>query len=96
MKDILFVDDFMPKGAPEGGSEGPAVTIAAGVALQELYAALGKRGRIAVAGAAHTVGAAGGYIQGGGHSFLGPWKGMASDNALQFTVVTADVSETTT
>ncbi|KAL3491214.1 hypothetical protein BJX62DRAFT_251496 [Aspergillus germanicus] len=90
MQEISFVDDFTPKGAPKGGSEGPAVTIAAGVALQELYAALGKRGRIAVAGAAHTVGAAGGYIQGGGHSFLGPWKGMASDNALQFTVVTAN------
>ncbi|KAL3449503.1 hypothetical protein BJX65DRAFT_39414 [Aspergillus insuetus] len=90
MKEISFVDDFTPKGALKGGSEGPAVTIAAGVALQELYAALGKTGRIAVAGAAHTVGAAGGYIQGGGHSFLGPWKGMASDNALQFTVVTAN------
>ncbi|KAL2834079.1 hypothetical protein BJY01DRAFT_85017 [Aspergillus pseudoustus] len=90
MKDISFVDDFTPKGAPRGRSEGSAVTIGAGVALQELYAALGEKGRIAVAGAAHTVGAAGGYVQGGGHSFLGPWKGMASDNALQFTVVTAD------
>ncbi|KAL2817770.1 hypothetical protein BJX63DRAFT_384826 [Aspergillus granulosus] len=90
MKDISFVEDFTPKGAPKGRSEGPAVTIKAGVALQELYAALGEKGRIAVAGASHTVGAAGGYVQGGGHSFLGPWKGMASDNALQFTVVTAD------
>ncbi|KAL3458787.1 hypothetical protein BJX64DRAFT_211459 [Aspergillus heterothallicus] len=90
MKAISFSDDFTLKGAPEGQSEGPAVTISAGVALQELYAALGVKGRIAVAGAAHTVGAAGGYIQGGGHSFLGPWKGMASDNALQFTIVTAN------
>jgi hypothetical protein len=45
-----------------------------------------------VAGFSSTVGAAGGYIQGGGHSILGPWKGLASDHALQFSVVTADVS----
>ncbi|KAL2832074.1 hypothetical protein BDW59DRAFT_157535 [Aspergillus cavernicola] len=90
MKDIEFVNDFKLKGAPRGRGEGPAVTIAAGVSLQELYHALAEKKRVAVAGAAHTVGAAGGYIQGGGHSFLGPWKGMASDNALQFTVVTAD------
>ncbi|KAL4947776.1 hypothetical protein BDW69DRAFT_204026 [Aspergillus filifer] len=90
LKDIDIVDDFVPEGAPSGQSEGPAVTIAAGVSLQELYRALGDKKRVAVAGASHTVGAAGGYIQGGGHSFLGPWKGMASDNALQFTVVTAN------
>ncbi|KAL4868327.1 hypothetical protein BDV12DRAFT_209295 [Aspergillus spectabilis] len=90
LKDIDIVDDFKIKGAPKGQRGGPAVTIAAGVSLQELYPALANKNRVVVAGAAHTVGAAGGYIQGGGHSFLGPWKGMASDNALQFTVVTAD------
>ncbi|KAB8231458.1 FAD-dependent oxidoreductase [Aspergillus alliaceus] len=90
MKDIQFRDNFIAAGAPNNKSEGPAVTIAAGVMLNELYAAVGKAGRTVVAGASHTVGAAGGYIQGGGHSFLGPWKGMASDNALEFSVVTAD------
>ncbi|KAL4796435.1 hypothetical protein BDV19DRAFT_81543 [Aspergillus venezuelensis] len=90
LKDIEIIDDFVPDGAPNGQSGGPAVTIAAGVSLQELYRALGDKKRVAVTGASHTVGAAGGYIQGGGHSFLGPWKGMASDNVLQFTVVTAD------
>ncbi|KAL3473790.1 hypothetical protein BJX99DRAFT_192121 [Aspergillus californicus] len=92
MQDIELVDDFKPDGAPKGHGqgEGPAVTIAAGVSLQELYSVLADKKRVVVAGAAHTVGTAGGYIQGGGHSFLGPWKGMASDNALQFTVVTAD------
>ncbi|KAJ5167687.1 uncharacterized protein N7482_003281 [Penicillium canariense] len=38
----------------------------------------------------HTVGAAGGYIQGGGHSPFGHWKGLASDNALEFEIVTAN------
>ncbi|KAE8409328.1 hypothetical protein BDV37DRAFT_293887 [Aspergillus pseudonomiae] len=90
MKDIKLVDKFTPAGAPKGKDEGAAVTIAAGVSLQELYAAVAARNRTVVAGTSHTVGAAGGYIQGGGHSALGPWKGMASDNALEFTIGTAN------
>ncbi|RYO84833.1 hypothetical protein DL762_005455 [Monosporascus cannonballus] len=89
MKGIRIVDNFVPKGAPNGKGQGPAVTLDAGVSLQEMYAALAKSNRIVVGGASHTVGPAGGYIQGGGHSFLGTWKGMASDNALEFTVVTS-------
>jgi FAD/FMN-containing dehydrogenase len=92
MKGLQLVDDFVPKGAPKHKGEGPAVTLDAGISLQEMYAALGKRNRTVVGGSAHTVGPTGGYIQGGGHSFLSPWKGMASDNALEFSVVTAAVS----
>ena len=88
-KGIEFVDDFKPKGCSNNTSYGPAVTISAGVQLKELYTTLGERNLTAMLGAAHTVGAAGGYIQGGGHSPLGPWKGMAADNALEFTVVSA-------
>ncbi|GIK03828.1 hypothetical protein Aspvir_007903 [Aspergillus viridinutans] len=89
MKGLRLVDDFVPKGAPKHKGEGPAVTLDAGISLQEMYAALGKQNRTVVGGSAHTVGLTGGYIQGGGHSFLSPWKGMASDNALEFSVVTA-------
>ncbi|KAG2414763.1 hypothetical protein HFD88_005951 [Aspergillus terreus] len=90
MKGIRHVGNFVPKGAPEDKGEGSAVTIDAGVSLRELYTSVGTQNRTVVAGAANTVGAAGGYVQGGGHSFLGPWKGLASDNALEFTVVSAD------
>ena len=89
LKGIEFVDDFKPKGCSNDTGYGSAVTMGAGVQLKELYTTLGERNLTAVLGAAHTVGAAGGYIQGGGHSPLGPWKGMAADNALEFTVVTA-------
>lgn len=92
LKAIKVVEDFVPKGAPHGKSEGPAVTMAAGVQLPELYLAVAKHNRTVVAGSAHTVGAAGGYIQGGGHSPFGAWKGLASDSALEFEVVTANVS----
>jgi FAD/FMN-containing dehydrogenase len=92
MKNISFVDSFRPQGCGSAAkSEGPAVTIAAGVFVKDLYRALGEKNLTAVIGLAHTVGAAGGYIQGGGHSPLGWWKGLAADNALEFTVVTAKV-----
>lgn len=90
MKDIKIVDDFVPKGCSK--SEGPAITIGAGVQLPEMYQAVALHNRTVIGGSAHTVGAAGGYIQGGGHSPFGHWGGLGSDNALEFEVVTADVS----
>ncbi|PHH84857.1 hypothetical protein CDD83_1260 [Cordyceps sp. RAO-2017] len=90
LKSIRFTSRFLPAGAPRGQAhEGPAVTVGAGVGLKELYSAVARRNLTVVAGLAHTVGIAGGYIQGGGHSPLGNWKGMGSDNALEFRVVNA-------
>lgn len=95
LKDISLFDDFVPLASPAGAPGlGPAVTIGAGVQLTELYRFCHEKNISVVAGFSSTVGAAGGYIQGGGHSILGPWQGMASDNAVQFTVVTADVRPT--
>ncbi|CAG8103616.1 unnamed protein product [Penicillium salamii] len=90
MKNITFVDNFVPAGAPRGKSEGHAVTMGAGVHLAELYQAAGEKNRTVQGGASHTVGAAGGYIQAGGHSPFGARGGLASDNALEFEVVTAN------
>lgn len=89
LKNIDFVDNFQPQGCTRNTDYGSAITVIAGMQLKHLYTALGQRNFSAVIGAAHTVGIAGGYIQGGGHSPLGPWKGMAADNTLEFTVVTA-------
>lgn len=92
MKGIEFTEEFVPEGKRDKRAIGSAVTIGAGVQLSELYNAVREKDKAVVAGFAHTVGAAGGYIQGGGHSALGPWKGMAVDNVLEFKVVTAKVS----
>ncbi|KAJ5793150.1 uncharacterized protein N7503_009128 [Penicillium pulvis] len=92
MKDINLVDDFVPNGAPKNISDGPAVHLAAGVQLPELYAAVERHNRTVIVGSSHSVGAAGGYIQGGGHSPFGAWKGLASDNALEFELVVANGS----
>lgn len=95
MKGMEFSDGFSPDGCNSSGKGESVVTIEAGVQLKELYAAALALRKTLVAGFSNTVGAAGGYILGGGHSPLSPWKGMATDNALQFTVVTADVSNST-
>jgi len=91
MNSIEFSGSFTPAGCKWKKAK-EAVTIGAGVQLKPLYSALKDKEKTAAVGLANTVGAAGGYIQGGGHSPLGPWKGMGSDNAYQFTIVTADVS----
>jgi len=44
----------------------------------------------AIGGASGSVGAVGGYLQGGGHGPLTRWKGLAADNVLEFDVVTAN------
>lgn len=94
LKEISIVDEFVPtvpdgEDAPEGIK---AVTLGAGVQLHEMYEYLAPHGLMVVGGTANTVGVAGGYIQGGGHSLLAWLHGMASDNALEFQVVLADVS----
>lgn len=93
MKGIVLADNFVP--AVPTGTAPPrgvrAVTVDAGVQLGELYEYLGSKGAMVVGGFSSTVGMAGGYIQGGGHSAMGWLHGMASDNALEFQVVLADV-----
>jgi FAD/FMN-containing dehydrogenase len=92
-KNISVVDGFVPR-MPAGTATSEkikAVTLGAGVQLREMYAYLGSKGLMVVGGASNTVGVAGGYVQGGGHSYLGWMHGMASDNVLEFQVVLADV-----
>ncbi|KAH8890145.1 FAD-binding domain-containing protein [Thozetella sp. PMI_491] len=84
--------DFTPAWNGPGGYTGSAVTIGAGVQgralLRQANAQSPPLG--VVTGECPTVGVSGGLVQGGGH---GPWttlKGFAADNALQFSVLTAD------
>lgn len=69
---------------------GPAVKLGAGVQFQALYETASANGLMVVGGGCPTVGAAGGYPQGGGHGPLGASFGLGSDNVLEFEVVTAD------
>jgi FAD/FMN-containing dehydrogenase len=90
MQNLSYTKDFKPAGSSK--SEGMAVTVGAGVPLNQMYEWLKKEQVMIVGGFAHTVAMAGGYIAGGGHSMLGYLRGMAADNALEFMIVTPDVS----
>lgn len=78
LQDIQFHDSFKVRGKDLGS----AVTVGSGVPLNTLYQASKAQGKIFVGGTAATVVAAGGYVQGGGHSALSPTFGLAADNAL--------------
>ncbi|KAF8621270.1 hypothetical protein AX15_007930 [Amanita polypyramis BW_CC] len=90
LKNITYDDNFVPEGAPSNQSS-KAITLGAGVQWHEAYDAAQSNGRIIAGGVSTggTVGATGGWIQGGGHSALSSTYGLGVDNALQFTVVLA-------
>ncbi|KAF6824085.1 FAD binding domain-containing protein [Colletotrichum musicola] len=67
---------------------GKALKAGAGVQGFEAIAAAKEAGLAIVTGECPTVGLAGGYIQGGGHSALSTIYGLAADNTLSFDVVT--------
>lgn len=69
---------------------GPAFKLGAGVQGFEIMAAARDKGLIVVGGECPTVGIAGGYTQGGGHSAISTSFGLAVDNVLSWEVVTAD------
>ncbi|KAL1304334.1 hypothetical protein AAFC00_000735 [Neodothiora populina] len=67
---------------------GKAIKMGAGVQGFEAYAAADARGLQVVGGECPSVGVAGGYSQGGGHSALTSTHGLAADQALEWEVIT--------
>lgn len=66
---------------------GPAIRAGPGVQGFEAIQFGALHDLVAVTGSCPTVGLAGGYTQGGGHSALASKFGLAADNALEFEVV---------
>ena len=69
---------------------GSAIKMGAGVQAFEAYYAADSHGLRVVGGDCPTVGLAGGYSQGGGHSILSSTYGLGADQTLEWEVVTAD------
>jgi FAD/FMN-containing dehydrogenase len=69
---------------------GPAIKMGAGVQTFEAYYAANAKGLCIVGGICPTVGLAGGFSQGGGHSILSSTYGLGADQALEWEVITAD------
>jgi FAD/FMN-containing dehydrogenase len=68
----------------------PAVTYGAGQDFASLYQFAEDNGLTFLGGTDKTVGAAGGWVQGGGHGMLSNTLGLGVDRVLQFKVVTPD------
>ncbi|CDR41758.1 hypothetical protein NBRC10512_000926 [Rhodotorula toruloides] len=85
-----FEREFVPAGAPEGTQGVPALIAGAGSIVRDLYKAADEAGVVVTGGVSQTVGAGGGFVLGGGHGPLAPLHGLAADNVLEFTVVTAN------
>lgn len=81
LKSITFLDY---KGSHYSGK---AIKIGAGVQGFEAYNAADKQDLAVVGGECPTVGLAGGYTQGGGHSALSSKYGLAADQTLEWEVV---------
>ncbi|KAL0579412.1 hypothetical protein V5O48_002583 [Marasmius crinis-equi] len=91
LKNITYSESFTPEGASADETY-KALTIAAGVQWHEAYSAAQQNNRYVLGGISQdgSVGAAGGWIGGGGHSAFALKYGLGVDNAIQFTVVTAN------
>ncbi|KAL4879308.1 hypothetical protein BJY04DRAFT_193725 [Aspergillus karnatakaensis] len=66
---------------------GKAIKLGSGVQGHEAYEAADAQGLEVVGGECPTVGIAGGYTQGGGHSALASKHGLAADQVLQWEVI---------
>ena len=69
---------------------GKAIKMGAGVQGIDAYEAAHDKGLALVGGECPTVGIAGGYAQGGGHSALASKFGLGADQTLEWEVVTGD------
>ncbi|KAJ5772240.1 hypothetical protein N7520_002769 [Penicillium odoratum] len=69
--------------------QGPAVKMGAGIQAFEVYEKGEELGFTAVGGEGKTVGVAGGYVLGGGHSPMSSMYGLAADQVLALEVVLA-------
>jgi FAD/FMN-containing dehydrogenase len=89
MREVTVHDAFVPAGSPAGEAGVPAISIGAGTRWLEAYQALLPHGRYVQGGGCVSVGAAGGFIQGGGFGSLSRRYGTAAGNVLEAEVVLA-------
>ncbi|THU91900.1 FAD-binding domain-containing protein [Dendrothele bispora CBS 962.96] len=90
LKNITYNSNFVPEGASESETYN-ALTLQSGVQWFEAYDAAQANGRMIVGGLSPggSVGAAGGWVSGGGHSSFAPRHGLGVDNVIQFTMMVA-------
>jgi FAD/FMN-containing dehydrogenase len=91
MRQVTLQDAFVGRGCQSSQAGVPAVTFGAGTRWIEAYAEVTvKHGRYVQGGGCASVGAAGGFIQGGGFGSWSKMYGTAAAGMLEAEVVTAD------
>lgn len=91
MRKATLRHHFIPQGCPSSQHPVTAVTVAAGTRWIEVYKEVTTRhGRYVQGGGCTTVGAAGGFIQGGGFGSFSKKFGTGAAGILEAEVVTAD------
>ncbi|KAK4183455.1 hypothetical protein QBC35DRAFT_342542, partial [Podospora australis] len=85
LRERTVIEDYKSK-----DYQGPAIKLGAGMLTGEAYETAREAGYRVVGGSCPTVGIAGGYAQGGGHSSLASLYGLAADNVLEWEVVTPE------
>ncbi|KAG8768303.1 hypothetical protein FRC12_005661 [Ceratobasidium sp. 428] len=89
IKYIDYNTKFKPDLCPSAKAV-PAVTYGAGQDFASLYSFAEEHNITILGGTDKTVGAAGGWVQGGGHGILSNTLGLGVDRVLQFRLVTPD------
>ncbi|KAF1984825.1 FAD-binding domain-containing protein [Aulographum hederae CBS 113979] len=93
IRGVELTDDWTPSNSPRprrrraADEKQAAVSIGAGELWETVQETVRAEGRAAASGADVTVGASGGWQQGGGHGPLSNQYGMGCDQALEFEVV---------
>ncbi|MCW8408957.1 FAD-binding protein [Legionella sp. PATHC035] len=91
MRKVTLHDHFIPQGCPTTQTPKPAVTLAAGTRWIEAYKEVTtNNGRYVQGGGCTTVGAAGGFIQGGGFGSFSKKFGTGAAGILEAEIITAD------
>jgi len=94
LKGRTWTDNFVPKGAKKGEAGVKAVTLQAGEQWLDVYRDADKQGRIVVGGSARTVGSAGGWFTGGGHSAWSYFYGLGVDSENPLLLPSVSVFQT--
>lgn len=87
LQQISYDPTFVPAQCTDTAMT-PGLTVGAGVVFGKIYDYAEQNGITFVGGTDRTVGASGGWVQGGGHSLLSNTLGLGVDRALEFKIVT--------
>ncbi|EIN13056.1 FAD-binding domain-containing protein [Punctularia strigosozonata HHB-11173 SS5] len=90
LKSAAHIPSFVPAGCSRSTKPVDALLVGSGMEVLDLWTAADQYSVTTIGGFTATVGAAGGFILGGGAGPLSRLYGLGVDNVLQYTVVTAD------